>query len=368
MVGHTGKKKNTAMVKSMSRVAFFPNLIALRGNPYWDLLATSLRRYGIIVVEENPNTISLKWLLRNRRDISILHYHYIQEEYAYEYNYARFPWVVRFFRNLVIARFLGYQVVWTMHNLEPAHPLQPAWVESLAHLLIARLANSVIVHCETARRILLERYGRKSGVVVAYHPHFIDVYPNMVDRKTARSKLGLEEMQRVILYFGGIRPNKGIEALLLAFKSIDDPHIRLIIAGNPQVDQGYIRRLMEQASEDSRVIFKSEWIPDSDLQIFFNAAELVVLPFASVLTSSSLALAMSFGRPVIVPNLGCMADLVPPCAGWIYEPENANQLAEIIRQALRSDLVSIGRQAYTCIETHSWDQFAQQTMLAYGMR
>lgn len=347
--------------------AFLPDLATLRGNPYWDLLAISLSRHGVQVLESNPSALSLRWLLKNRHVVSILHYHYIQGEYAYEYDNARLRWVVRFMRNLVAAHLLGYRIVWTMHNSRPVHPLKPAWIEHLAHWLIARLSNSVIVHCETARKILLQKYGRRSGVVVAPHPHFIGFYTNVSDRASARSNLGLTGTQRVALYFGGIRPNKGIESLLAAFKAFDDPLARLLIAGAPQVDLNYTRQLMDQASQDSRVTFRSERIPDDEIHLLFNAADLVVLPFANVLTSSSLALAMSFGRPIIAPKMGCMPDVITPDVGWLYESNNVDELTQTLALAFESDLERIGHNAYERIKGYTWDHFAQQTLLAYGM-
>lgn len=359
--------KRDAEDEVSQRVAFLPDLATLRGNPYWDLLAMSLRRYGVEVLESNPNTLSLSWLLRNRRTISILHYHYIQEEYAYEHDYARLRWVVRFSRSLLVAHLLGYRIVWTMHNTIPVHPLEPAWIEHLAHWLIAQLSNSVIVHCEAAKEILLQKYGRRSGVVIAQHPNFIGFYPNLSDKALARASLGLTETQRVVLYFGGIRPNKGIESLIAAFGAFNDPEAQLIIAGAPQVNPSYARQLMDEATHDGRVIFRGERIPDDEVHVLFNAADLVVLPFTNVLTSSSLALAMSFGRPVIAPRMGCMPDVLTPDVGWLFEPNNIEALTQTIAHAFESDLDRIGCNVYERIRSYTWDQFVQQTMLAYGM-
>jgi beta-1,4-mannosyltransferase len=353
--------------RALRYAAFFPNLVKLRGNPYWDLLAASLKTKGIEVLEDNPNTLSLRWLLQNRHLVSVLHYHYIQDEYAYAYHYARLRWVIRFFRNLVTARLLGYRVVWTMHNLKPTIPLAPAWVEQLAHFLIARLSHKVIVHCDTARDILRENYGRQQGVVVAYHPNFVGVYPNTTDKCQARTKLGLKLNSKTLLYFGGIRPNKGIEGLVAAFEAVKRYDLCLIIAGEPQALSNYTQELMKRASKDNRIIFISERVPDDTLQLFFNAVDLVVLPFTSVLTSSSLTLAMSFGKPVIVPNMGCMPDIISSDVGWLYKPGDVTELAQAIELALQCDLEKIGLNAYERIKTYSWDRFAQQTLLAYGL-
>jgi beta-1,4-mannosyltransferase len=353
----------------MPRVAFFPSFADLvtAVNPYWSLLGEALTTRGIQVLTDNPRTLDLHWLWARRHEVQILHVHYFQAHYAYEWTKARLRWVLRFARNLSAARLLGYRVVWTVHNESPSLPLRPKWVEDLAHLAMARLASTVIVHCQYARRLVAERYGRKRGVYVVLHPNFIGLYPGGATRAEARGRLALPGEASVFLCFGQLRPNKGVENLLRAFAALPGDRLRLLIAGDPGPDAGYVERLRELVTEDERVLFRPEWVPAEQVRLYYAAADVVVAPFTRVLTSSSVMEAMSFGKPVIAPAMGCLPELVSPVSGWLYDAENPQGLLQAMRVALTSDLAAAGLRATDMAKMFTWEDAAQRTLQAYDL-
>lgn len=348
-------------------VAFFPSLTDLRGNPYWPLLAKGLADQGVHVLRDNPRGLSLRWLWTQRRAVQVLHIHYFQDNYAYEGTQARLRWVLRFARNLVAARLLGYRVVWTMHNETPSFPLQPKWVEDLAHVALARLASAVIVHCEYACELVARRYGRRRGVFVIPHPNFIGVYAGNPTHAEARAALHLPADATVFLCFGQMRPNKGIEMLLETFAGLTGETLRLVIAGAPGPDAGYVELLQQLANQDPRVVFYAEQIPDDLVQTYFAASDVAVLPFARVLTSSSVVLALSLGKPVIAPSEGCLPELVPPGSGWLYRPNTMAALREALSTALRANLSAPALSALTSAERLSTESVMQSLSHAYGL-
>ena len=180
-------------------VAFVPCLEDLTSNPYWSILASALSQEGAVVIPRNPGTLRIRWLWSNRGHIEVLHLHYIQSHYVVEARHARFRWVLRFARNILIARALGYRVVWTVHDETPAFPLRPKWVEDFAYLLIARWANAVIVHCEYAQQMVRRRYGRTSDVVIADHPPMVNLYPAPTSTNSVRDRLGISDDSIVFL-------------------------------------------------------------------------------------------------------------------------------------------------------------------------
>jgi beta-1,4-mannosyltransferase len=349
-----------------SRVAFFPNFEALTANPYWRILAESLEVKGMRVEKSGANSFSLRWLLANYRKVNILHLHYIQQFYAFENTQARLRWVIRFARNLITARILGYRTVFTLHNLKPTYSLHPAWVDHLGHWVAANLTTSVIVHCQAARQMLTEEYGRRKSVYVIPLPNYKAVYPNEIIREQARDRLGLLPDQTVFVFFGGLRPNKGIETLINAFQQLPDNHIRLIIAGKPWPPRDYIEEICRLSSKDCRVKLYLEHINDEHVQTFLNAADIVVLPFARILTSSSAMLAMTFGRPVVVPAMGCLPELVTPETGWIYEPDEPEALVKTLRGCLKSDFKQKGEAACIRALSFSRERTAELTLAAYN--
>lgn len=346
------------------RITFFPDDTALSGNPYWMILKKGLEATGAQYVI--PDVSLLRWLWQTRHQPTVLHIHYVQQFYAYENDTARLRWVVRLARNLRLARLWGHHVIFTLHNLTPTYPLRPAWVDLLGHRLVVGLADEVIVHCETARDLLAETYGRHSGVQVVPHPHFIGVYPDTVTRDEARRYFGYQQDDVVLGFVGGVRPNKGVDRLVRVFRQCDDPRLRLLIAGAPGLPDEYIAAIRTAVAKDSRIRLCLARIPDQELQYYYRAADAIVLPFARILTSGSVMLAMSFGRAVVVPRLGCVGE-IPKNVAVMYSSENDEGLLETLRTIGQIDLAKMGRIALTYAEGFPPSEFVKKTLAAYQL-
>jgi glycosyltransferase involved in cell wall biosynthesis len=348
------------------RVAFFPSAEYLAANPYWPRLKEALGGLGADVLASTPMTFGRRWLWVHRRDVQILHIHFVQPFYAYEGVHARLRWVVRFARNLALARAFGYRTVFTLHDLRPSHPLRPPSVDYLGHWVSANLTDRVIVHCAVARTALRSRFGRRTGVHVIPHPNYVGTYPDRVSRGAARARLGLSEHERVFLFFGGLRPQKNVGALVDAFAALPAADARLLIVGRPDLTPGELERLRAQCAGDRRVRLEPVYVADDDVGVFMNAADAVVLPFSEVLTSASAILAMSFARPVVAPARGCLPELLSPDAGVLYDPHEPGALLAALRNCLTADLTAIGRAAFERVRERTWAAAARQTLAVYA--
>jgi glycosyltransferase involved in cell wall biosynthesis len=346
------------------KVVFLPSIEDLAGNPYWAMLRDGLRQLGVEVVQL-PGFGS-RWLLRHRREVDVLHFHYIQQFYAYESTHARLRWVLRFAFHLLLARALGYRTVLTLHNLQATYGLQPAWVDRLGHMCAANLCGRVIVHCEAARAPLAAQLRRRRNVYTVPHPSYVGWYPNTLTSPQARHRLGLADEHTVFLFFGGIRPNKGVEQLITAFRELPDEHVRLLIAGKPWPPREYVSTVLELANADPRVRIELGYVSDDEVQVYFNAADAVVLPFDSILTSGSAMLAMAFSRAIIVPALGCLSELVSGDIGIQYDPQEPGGLLRALQRALRADLTRLGEGARGRNQSHSKQEVAARTVGVYG--
>ncbi len=350
-----------------NKVVFFPMLSQMTGNPYWTMLASGLKDAGVEVVEE-PECYKIGWLFKHRKLIDIIHIHYFQSLYCNSsHTRARLIYVLRLTIYLILARLLGYRTVLTLHNLEPTNALKPAWVDYLGHWVAVNLTERVIVHCKEAGRKAKARYGRGSGIYVVSHPNFIGKYSNAITKEDAQKRLGILENHRVFLFLGGIRPNKGIEMLVDAFKSLTEEPCVLVIAGNPGAQKAYAENLQFLSESDKRIKLFFYFIPDDDLQYFFNASDIVVLPFAKILTSGSAILAMSFSRPVIAPRMGCLPELLEPDCGWLYDPGSLDSLKAVMQSSLISNSLEKGTNAFQKISDNSIKRFASQTCESYGI-
>jgi len=346
-------------------VAFFPTLESLAGNPYWPILAAELEKKGINFDHQSPATFNLRWLVKNRMRIKILNLHFIQQFYKSSTTLRKLVKLCIFTSNMLIARILGYRTIFTLHNLEPTYEVKPAWVDYTGHWIAANLSQRVIVYCKEARRLLKARYGRSKDIYFVDHPNLIDYYPNMISKENARNWLSLPSNAFVFAFVGGIRPNKGVELLIQAFRNLSNPNYRLIIAGGVFPPESYALSLKDLAVGDDRISFKFQRILDEDFQIYLNAANVVVLPFSKILTSGTANLAMSFGCPVIAPVVGCLPELIEPDLGWVFEQGNVDSLGKVMELAANSAVDQIGKRAFEKILDCSPDRFVLQTMKAY---
>jgi glycosyltransferase involved in cell wall biosynthesis len=330
------------------RVAALPR--RLSSNPYCELLYGHLEKVGVETLEGRTG---VRWLWRERRRVRVLHFHWPERHF----DVRRLVSAAWFALRLLFARLLGYRLVWTVHNATPHEGETAGW--RLARAVLARVAT-LVVHCPGARTAL-GRLGREA--VVIPHGSYLGHYPDTIEREAARARLGLPPDARVLLAFGQVRPYKGLETLARAFAELDAPGARLVIAGEPVAggDEGLA------AVRDGRIRLALRAVPDDQVQIFFAAADLVVLPYRSVLTSGAAMLAFSFGRGVVAPRLGCLADLERAGGAVLYDPAAPDGLRRALERALLVDAAALGRQARRVARRLSWDTIARRHLAAYGL-
>ena len=329
-------------------VAAFPR--RLRGNPYCDLLYRGVASRGTHIIERAE--LSLPWLVRHRAQVQVLHLHWPELYYRGRGGRVTARSAVGFMAALVAARVLGYRIVWTVHNALPHEGRRRA--DRALRWLLFRTAR-LVVHAESARRVL-ERAGRAAAVVP--HGHYIDAYPHDVDQATARRRLGLPPDGQVLLCFGQIRAYKGIPELLAAFGALGRSDVRLVVAGRP-VDRAVAERVTRAAARDPRIVAHLAHVDDVDVQLYFEAADWVVLPYREVLTSGGALLALSFGRPVVAPRQGCLAELGRADGVLGYEPGAPNALAVALAEATHTDARAWRPRAHATARRFDWDGIAR---------
>jgi len=326
------------------------------GNPYCDLLYGQLAAIGVDV--EPDAELRFAWLVRNRKRVGVLHFHWPEFYYRGPAGAATVRALAGFLACLALARALGYRIVWTIHNALPHEP-HPA--DRFVRWILMRIARTA-VHSRAARRALPP--GGDLPAVVP-HGHYIGAYPDTVSRRDARARLGVPPGDRVLLFFGQVRDYKGIADLLQAFRSIADPHVKLVVAGRPAAaaDGETLRKL---AAGDGRIQLHLRFVPDDEVQVFFRSADFVVLPYRHVLTSGVAILALSFGRPLVVPRLGCLQDLDGGCA-ISYDPADPLGLDRALETAGRADPALMAPHARSQTAALEWDGIARAYRDIYGL-
>jgi len=334
-----------------------------RANPYGGLMARAMSQIGVELLPGYPEQLSESWLEENQAQIDVLHLHWPSFLYSASEPNEQIALCAKLISSLARARSLGYKIVWTMHNLYP-HDSQNPDLDRLVRLAITQLATAVIVHCDHARELVRQHFFRDSEVFTIPHGHFIDPYPNTMSRAEARRQLGLSEDKFVFLFFGTVRPNKGVEKLLDAFANISDQDAVLLLAARVYSDYGV--PLVEAAKRSPRIaVHTTSFFANEDFQVFFNAADVVVLPFVEILTSGSAITALSFLLPVIVPAIGCLPEVIDNSMGALYNPNQPGSLEQAMRAMKQRDLEPCRQAIRERLKRLSWDVIAHQTLQAY---
>jgi glycosyltransferase involved in cell wall biosynthesis len=174
-------------------------------------------------------------------------------------------------------------------------------------------------------------FTRTKPAVFVPHPLY-DNFGTAVSMETARKHLGLDPDNKLILFFGFIRPYKGLDLLLraMAMKPMMQAGLKLLIAGEFYDQQQPYLDLIHELNLHDRVVLRTQFIPDSEVRYYLCAANLVVQPYRSATQSGVTPLAYHFEKPMVVTNVGALPDMVPEGkVGLVCAPDPAS-LAETI--------------------------------------
>jgi len=171
----------------------------------------------------------------------------------------------------------------------------------------------------------LRQFSAVMPCVISPHPLF-DNYSVPVSRAEAIVRLKLCPADRFILFFGFIREYKGLDLLLraMAEQCVRDLGVKLIVAGEFYESEKPYFDLIHQLEVGDRITFHSHFISDDEVKYYFSAASLVVQPYRSATQSGVTQVAYHFNKPMIVTNVGGLAEIVPDgVCGYVVEPDPA---------------------------------------------
>jgi glycosyltransferase involved in cell wall biosynthesis len=336
----------------MMKIAAFPAFKSKK-NPYQLLLYKHLKDIDNTVVDE----FGAKNIIVNRYDI--IHIHWPESNKLKRNVFVAFSYVIVFTLLILIAKLKGAKIIWTIHNIQP-HEQKSKFLENLLYWMFTRLVDGFIVMNAQTTDKSIDKYPALKGKPhqVILHGHYKGSYPNIITVAEARSNLGLNAGDKVYLILGQIRPYKGVEGLIDAFKKVKDRSFKLIIAGSVDVEGPYFRKLNEMIAGDERVILIPEFIADDVLQNYINACDIVVLPYKYLLNSGALFLALSFNRPVLVPAQETVKDLVVEYGEqWIIGYDVLDEDALIFGM----NTISNKQDNILDMADRNWDKIAMET-------
>lgn len=286
----------------------------------------------------------------------------------------KFPFIDRTFL-LLYYKILGKRIALTAHNVNRA---ERDGVDSFWNRLTLRIQYRLVDHIFVHTKGMKDQLASSFGIC----PDKVTVIPfgsgGMVPRSlltpaAAKRKLGLPESSRTILFFGRIARYKGLDLLVDAFEriAVDERRYRLIIAGESTSDWSQhweeIRDRIESSTIREQVLQEIRHVRDDAMEVYFKAANVLVLPYRQIFQSGVLFMSHSFGLPVIAADVDSFRDeITEGTNGFLCRPNDAEDLAKAIERYFSSELFRSLEERRAGIQellrrTHSWEIVAKMT-------
>jgi len=262
-----------------------------------------------------------------------------------------------------MTKYLGMQLIWTMHNIQP-HEQITSNDKEVARQLVESAAM-VIVHKEDTVRRAINILGTTSSRcrVVPLGPYLLE--GSNRPRDVVLKQFGVRPDTKILLFCGQLRRYKGIVSLVQEFIVQRDKGWSLVIAGEcPDSElREEVRRLVVK---ESSIVHIDRFVTDTELADMLAVANYLCLPFEEVTTTSTAMLGLCNGVPLIAPRIGDLADY-PPDVGIFYDPTDRKGLFMALEEGMRSqrDRVSYLTAIQKSTNGASWQVSAELTLEIY---
>jgi glycosyltransferase involved in cell wall biosynthesis len=255
----------------------------------------------------------------------------------------------------------GTKIVWTAHNVRQ-HEGRHRWLEERFWDKFLPMVDGCICLSESSwKELSAARPLLACPHTVVPHGHYRDIYPMTTTRSDARKALAIPEDCFVFVNVGLVRPYKNIPRLIDTFSQLSGED-RLVIAGEC-FDPGLEGKVSALAAKDRRIVYHSKRVNEKEMQVYYRAADLAVLPFKSILNSGSALLALSFDVPVLVPALGSMPELRTQ-VGSDWVTTYSGELTPAVLQTAKKWTQSQPR-GRAPLDSLDWGPIAESTLAFY---
>lgn len=260
----------------------------------------------------------------------------------------------------IMEKIIGKQIkkVFVCHNVFP-HERFPMdrWLAKI----VLKNGDAFITHSSLDTQDLLS-IKPDAECRQTVHPTYNAFKLDNLTKDEARKILGIETEKKVLLFFGFVRKYKGLKYLLDAMPMIDGEleNVELLIVGDFDGDkEEYLQQINNRHIQKITKIYDG-YIPDKEVEKFFAASDLVVLPYESATQSGIVQIAYGFEKPVVVTNVGGLPDVVEDGeTGYVVEPCNPKKFSEAVCAFFNNEKIDFGanirREAYK----YSWERMVE---------
>lgn len=279
---------------------------------------------------------------------------------------------------MLLYKLLGKKIVFTAHNVNvQARDGGDSFLNRATLKFQYRRCDHIFLHTERMKAELVAGFGIPESKATVIPFGLNSTVPDTaLTSPVARQRLGLGADDQVLLFFGNLAPYKGVEYLVNAFLQLAARHenLRLIIAGRPKGGETYWGEILAKINaspQRGKFVLKIEFVPDAETEIYFKAADVLILPYTRVFQSGVLFLGYNFGLPAIAADVGSLREeIVEGRTGFVFPARDAAALARAIEGYFAGDLFARLPERRADIREfararYSWSKVARLTTAVY---
>lgn len=320
--------------------------------------------YKDVFASESKITNGVQWIIGSIQSIfharfsgiSIFHFHIFYTN-------------VLVLFSLLLVKLLFGKVVLTIHDVSSFANSSDS---SIIGSMIYKLTDLILTHNEFSKSEIVKINPTLSSCIyIVPHGNYIPFIHVQNDKEKSRQHLGIPNEKKVLLFFGMIKKVKGLDVLLHALKNVikENPDVLLLIAGKPwENDFSNYQRIIDENNLSDYCLLHTKFIPHADVEHYYCAADLVVLPYNKIFQSGVLMMTLSYGKPTLVSDLPPLKEVVTDMqTAFLFESENPISLAEKLNLILLDPgkLEQVRINGEKLINTkYDWNEIERQTKQA----
>lgn len=292
-----------------------------------------------------------------------------------EYDVVHTQWVIFSpldYIYLMLVKRQGKKIVLTIHDILP---FNKKFYDYYFHKKIYDLADDIIIQTDENVNRFHQLFPNNSRTVTMVpHGHFLE-YAQTFNKQEARKHLGIIN-KFTYLFFGQIKDVKGVDVLLQAYSkllssdNVIKDNTQLVIAGSVwKTDYSKCADIIEENGISQQVIQDIRFIPDKDVDYYYSAADVCVLPYKEVYQSGVLQLTYAHRKVAIVTNIPAFTEIIDEDKGFICNANDIQSLSDAMKEAyLRADtLTEMSDNGYNYIASkYGWDKIAEKISIIYN--
>lgn len=344
-----------------------------QANPYLRLLSSALKANNCEVHIDDFSVSLLPIFFvalyhKRRHGLDVIHIHWVSQ-IIMRISWSQNPLIFYakcFFLalDLALCKMLGIKLVWTIHN-KISHESKNQKREIIIRKLILFFIDRVILHSPQAADAVqnLYRTNLNRKLKIIYHGNYEGCYPApSASKNNLRSQHGLSENDKVFLFFGSIKPYKGVELLVSVANRLNTrPDLKVIIAGEPSTDL-YRSNLLSNI-ESENILTKFSFLNDQQMIDYLELCDSVILPFVNTLTSGSVLLTMTQGRALILPENAKIFGCINAKGAFYFN--DSDDLFKLMNDLTKEEMVSAGKINLNSAENLDWSGVGSLTSEVY---